>query len=202
MAVHDGIDKAKTECSPSNTAVIRGFATEIPSLLLRLLNLSRHRLRVVASCLLPCLEPHGRPLATYCELLDWLSRTLRKWVSLFYFSTLSFLPTLFIHFGRIKADSTNLFFTIAVGLVNSYTCHLLLSFDACLVLVPLPLIEFDYSIYDILSVSPFPLQWRLNLCLTRTQTLGILGLNYPTQTSGYPLLHQNLSTPEPNPPIP
>lgn len=82
MAVHDGIDKAKTECSPSNTAVIRGFATEIPSLLLRLLNLSRHRLRVVASCLLPCLEPYGRPLATYCELLDWLSRTEEVGVSL------------------------------------------------------------------------------------------------------------------------
>lgn len=24
--------------------------------------------------LLPYLEPHGRPLATYCELPDWLSR--------------------------------------------------------------------------------------------------------------------------------
>lgn len=47
-ARHEGIDKAKIVLSVM--AVIRGFAMEVPSLLLRLLSLSLHRSRIVATC--------------------------------------------------------------------------------------------------------------------------------------------------------
>lgn len=60
--------------------------------------------------------------------------------------SLFFFPTLFIDFVRIKADSKYLLFAIAIGLVNSYSFHILLSFDAYLVLVTLPLIGFYSSI--------------------------------------------------------
>lgn len=60
-----------------------------------------------------------------------------------------FFPTLVIYFVRVKADSRYLPFTITVGLINPFSRHHLLSFDACLILFSLLLVVFDYSVYHI-----------------------------------------------------